>query len=39
VVEARFARILAAFDTSSESPALSVLPKLATPGPSLGLEG
>ena len=39
VVEARFQRILAAFDASAASPALSVLPKLAAPGPSLGLEG
>jgi len=39
IVEMRFQRILAAFDAAAASPALSVLPKLATPGPSLGLEG
>ena len=39
VTNARFQRILAAFDKSASSKALSVLPKRDTPTPSLGLEG
>ena len=39
IVEMRFQRILAAFDKSAESQALSVMPKRDVPTPSLGLEG
>jgi NAD(P)-dependent dehydrogenase (short-subunit alcohol dehydrogenase family) len=39
IVEMRFQRILAAFDKSAESKALSVMPKRDVPTPSLGLEG
>ena len=39
IVDMRFQRILASFDASAASPALSVMPKRDVPTPSLGLEG